>query len=386
MVKYINSGLNAELLLIKEYKMATKSTAKDKLVGATKEESLDLAITQIDKLFGKGSVMRLGEMSSRIKTEVISTGCLSLDLALGVGGVPRGRITEIYGGESSGKTTLTYHIIAEAQKSGGVCAFIDAEHALDPVYAANCGVNIDELLLSQPDTGEQALEIADLLVRSGAIDIFIIDSVAALVPRAELEGEMGDNQVGLQARLMSKALRKIAGSLNKSRCAGVFINQIREKVGIMFGNPEVTPGGRAMKFWASVRIEMRKGEVIKDGNNLIGCTTKAKIVKNKVSPPFRSTEFDIIYGRGISKFGSILDLGIEYGIITKTGAFFSYNSERIGHGRDNTRKYLEENPTVADEIEKEIRRLSETSPLSAVASSKKEKSDEDGTNAADNEE
>ena len=386
MVKYINSSLNAELLLIKEYKMATKSTAKDKLVGATKEESLDLAITQIDKLFGKGSVMRLGEMSSRIKTEVISTGCLSLDLALGVGGVPRGRITEIYGGESSGKTTLTYHIIAEAQKSGGVCAFIDAEHALDPVYAANCGVNIDELLLSQPDTGEQALEIADLLVRSGAIDIVIIDSVAALVPRAELEGEMGDNQVGLQARLMSKALRKIAGSLNKSRCAGVFINQIREKVGIMFGNPEVTPGGRAMKFWASVRIEMRKGEVIKDGNNLIGCTTKAKIVKNKVSPPFRSTEFDIIYGRGISKFGSILDLGIEYGIITKTGAFFSYNSERIGHGRDNTRKYLEENPTVADEIEKEIRRLSETSPLSAVASSKKEKSDEDGTNAADNEE
>ena len=330
--------------------MAAKNTDAAK----SKAESLDLALAQIDKLFGKGSVMRLGEMSSRIQTEVISTGSLPLDIALGVGGVPRGRITEIYGGESSGKTTLTYHIIAEAQKAGGVCAFIDAEHALDPDYAQKCGVNIDELLLSQPDTGEQALDIADLLVRSGSIDIFVIDSVAALVPRAELEGEMGDNQVGLQARLMSKALRKIAGSLNKSRCAGIFINQIREKVGVMFGNPEVTPGGRALKFWSSVRIEMRKGEVIKDGTNIIGSKTKAKIVKNKVSPPFRATEFDIIYGKGINKYGGILDLGIEYGIISKTGAFFSYNSERIGHGRDNARNYLEENMTVADEIEKKI--------------------------------
>jgi len=340
--------------------MAAKKDDSAKVKGdvtKTKEESLEGALAQIDKLFGKGSVMKLGEMSSRIQTEVISTGSLPLDIALGVGGIPRGRITEIYGGESCGKTTLTYHIIAEAQKNGGVCAFIDAEHALDPDYAQKCGVNIDELLLSQPDTGEQALEIADLLVRSGSIDVFVIDSVAALVPRAELEGEMGDNQVGLQARLMSKALRKIAGSLNKSRCCGIFINQIREKVGIMFGNPEVTPGGRALKFWSSVRIEMRKGEQIKDGTNIIGSKAKAKIVKNKVSPPFKATEFDIMYGTGINKYGGILDLGIDYGIINKTGAFFSYNSERIGHGRDNARNYLEENKDVANEIETKIREM-----------------------------
>ncbi len=322
-----------------------------------KERALDLAIGQIDKMFGKGSVMRLGEMSSRIQTEVISTGCLQLDIALGVGGIPRGRIIEIYGNESSGKTTLTYHIIAEAQRKGGTCAFIDAEHALDPDYAAKCGVNVDELLLSQPDTGEQALDIADLLVRSGAIDAFVIDSVAALVPRVELEGEMGDNQVGMQARLMSKALRKIAGSLNKSRCAGIFINQIREKVGVMFGNPETTPGGRALKFWSSVRIELRRVENIKSGTDTIGSRSRAKVVKNKVSPPFRQADFDIFYGSGISKASGILDLGLERGLITKTGAFFSYNDTRIGHGRDNARVFLEENKEIAEEIEGRIREM-----------------------------
>lgn len=313
-------------------------------------------------MFGKGSVMRLGEMSARIQTDVISTGCLPLDIALGVGGIPRGRISEIYGNESSGKTTLTYHIIAQAQRAGGTCAFIDAEHALDPLYAAKCGVNIDELLLSQPDTGEQALDIADLLVRSGAIDCFVVDSVAALVPRAELEGEMGDSQVGLQARLMSKALRKLAGSLNKSRCAGIFINQIREKVGIMFGNPETTPGGRALKFWSSVRIELRRVENIKSGTDVIGSRSRAKVVKNKVSPPFRQAEFDIIYGTGISRGSGILDLGLEHGLITKTGAFFSYNDTRIGHGRDNARAFLDENAEIADELEQRIREVAMTSP------------------------
>ena len=331
-------------------------------VTSDKDRALELAIGQIDKMFGKGSVMRLGEMSSRIQTEVIPTGCLPLDIALGVGGIPRGRINEIYGNESSGKTTLTYHIIAEAQKAGGTCAFIDAEHALDPDYAAKCGVNVDELLLSQPDTGEQALDIADLLVRSGAIDAFVIDSVAALVPRAELEGEMGDTQVGLQARLMSKALRKIAGSLNKSRCAGIFINQIREKVGIMFGNPETTPGGRALKFWSSVRIELRRVENIKSGTEIIGSRSRAKVVKNKVSPPFRQAEFDIMYGTGISRGGGILDLGTEMGIITKTGAFFSFNDTRIGHGRDNSRAFLDENIELADEIEKKIREIAFLAP------------------------
>lgn len=336
--------------------------ATTKSVTPDKERALDLAIGQIDKMFGKGSVMRLGEMSSRIQTEVISTGCLPLDIALGVGGIPRGRIIEIYGNESSGKTTLTYHVIAQAQRNGGTCAFIDAEHALDPLYAANCGVNVDELLLSQPDTGEQALDIADLLVRSGAIDCFIIDSVAALVPRAELEGEMGDNQVGLQARLMSKALRKLAGSLNKSRCAGIFINQIREKVGVMFGNPETTPGGRALKFWSSVRIELRRVENIKSGTDIIGSRTRAKVVKNKVSPPFRQADFDILYGTGISQASAILDLGTEHGLITKSGAFFSYNDARIGHGRDNARVFLEEHPEVAAELESRIRDLTMTVP------------------------
>ena len=331
-----------------------------------KERALDLAIGQIDKMFGKGSVMRLGEASARIQTEVISTGCLPLDIALGVGGIPRGRISEIYGNESSGKTTLTYHIIAEAQKAGGTCAFIDAEHALDPLYAAHCGVNVDELLLSQPDTGEQALDIADLLVRSGAIDCFVVDSVAALVPKAELEGEMGDSQVGLQARLMSKALRKLAGSLNKSRCSGIFINQIREKVGVMFGNPETTPGGRALKFWSSVRIELRRVENLKNGTDVVGSRSRAKVVKNKVAPPFRQCDFDIIYGHGISNGSGILDLGLQYGFIAKTGAFFSYNDTRIGHGRDNARVFLDDNLDVAGEIERKIREVAMAAPGSIV--------------------
>ena len=328
---------------------------------------MDLAVGQIEKMFGKGTVMRLGEMSARIQTEVISTGCLPLDVALGVGGIPRGRISEIYGNESSGKTTLTYHIIAEAQKAGGICAFIDAEHALDPLYAAKCGVNVDELLLSQPDNGEQALDIADLLVRSGAIDAFVVDSVAALVPRAELEGEMGDSQVGLQARLMSKALRKLAGSLNKSRCAGIFINQIREKVGVMFGNPETTPGGRALKFWSSVRIELRRVENIKQGTDIVGSRSRAKVVKNKVAPPFRQADFDIMYGTGISRGSGILDLGLAYNIVTKTGAFFSYNDARIGHGRDNARAFLDENAGIAGEIEARIREVAMAAKIDASA-------------------
>jgi recombination protein RecA len=340
----------------------TKTTA-----GTTdKGRALDLAMGQIDKMFGKGSVMRLGEMSKRIQTEVIPTGCLPLDIALGVGGIPRGRIIEIYGNESSGKTTLAYHIIAEAQKAGGTCAFIDAEHALDPTYAANCGVNVDELLLSQPDYGEQALDIADLLVRSGAIDCFIVDSVAALVPKAELEGEMSDSQVGLQARLMSKALRKLAGSLNKSRCAGIFINQIREKVGVMFGNPETTPGGRALKFWSSVRIEIRRVENIKVGTEVIGSKSRAKVVKNKVAPPFRQTDFDIMYGTGISQSSSILDMGVDRGLITKTGAFFTYNDARIGHGRENAREFLETHLDVMKDIEMRIRAVALAAPTDFV--------------------
>ena len=342
-----------------------------------KERALELALGQIEKMFGKGAVMRLGEMSARIQTEVIPTGCLPLDIALGVGGIPRGRVSEIYGNESSGKTTLTYHIIAEAQRAGGTCAFIDAEQALDPVYAAKCGVNVDELLLSQPDYGEQALDIADLLVRSGAIDCFVIDSVAALVPRVELEGEMGDNQVGLQARLMSKALRKLAGSLNKSRCAGIFINQIREKVGVMFGNPETTPGGRALKFWSSVRIELRRVENIKVGTDVIGSRTRAKVVKNKVSPPFRQAEFDILYGSGISRGSGLLDLGLSYGLITKTGAFFSYHDTRIGHGRDNSRVFLEENKEIAEELERRIREMAMAAAGATAATAVTEEAEEE---------
>ena len=321
---------------------------KDKLA------ALDAALAQIEKQFGKGSVMKLG--SSGITTvDVIPTGSLALDLALGVGGVPRGRVVEIYGPESSGKTTVALHIVAQAQKAGGMAAFIDAEHALDPVYAKNLGVNIDELLISQPDTGEQALEIAEALVRSGALDVIVVDSVAALVPRQELEGEMGDAHVGLQARLMSQALRKLTGAVAKSNVCFIFINQIREKVGVMFGNPETTSGGRALKFYASVRIEVRRADVIKNGSEMVGSRTKVKVVKNKVAPPFKQAEFDIMYGKGISTAGNILDIGVEMKLIDKAGSWFSYQGERIGQGRENAKDYLMANPAVMDETEAKIR-------------------------------
>jgi recombination protein RecA len=319
-----------------------------------KEKALELAIGQIEKRFGKGSIMKMGE-SSTLPIEAIPTGSLALDLALGIGGIPKGRITEIFGPESSGKTTLAQHIIAEAQKRGGTVAYIDAEHALDPSYAANCGVNVDDLLISQPDTGEQALEITEALVRSSAIDVIIIDSVAALVPRAEIEGDMGDPQMGLQARLMSQALRKLAGAIGRSGTAVVFINQLREKVGIVFGNPEVTTGGRALKFYSSTRIELRRAETIKQGNDAIGSRVKAKVVKNKVAPPFRSAEFDIMFDHGISKEGNLLDIGVEQGLLSKAGAFFSYGDIRLGQGREASKKYLRENPELAQEIEERIR-------------------------------
>jgi len=318
-------------------------------------KALDLALAQIEKQFGRGSVMRLGDGHPRLVTEVIPPGSPTLDIALGVGGIPRGRIIEIYGNEASGKTTLAYHIMAEAQRQGGVVAFIDAEHALDPVYARACGLNLDDLLLSQPDTGEQALDIADMLVRSGAIDVFVVDSVAALVPRAELEGEMGDSHVGLQARLMSKALRKLAGSISQTKTCGIFINQIREKIGVMFGNPEVTPGGRALKFWASVRIELRRVESLKSGTDVIGAKTRARVLKNKVAPPFRLAEMDIIYGKGISRASGLLDLGLQVDLISKSGAYFNYGDTRLGQGRENAREALEADPELAAEIEERIR-------------------------------
>ena len=322
-----------------------------------KEKALEQALLQIEKQFGKGSVMRLGQ-DVQHEVAVIPTGSLTLDTALGIGGVPRGRVVEIFGPESSGKTTVALHIIAEAQKSGGFAAFVDAEHALDPQYAANLGVNLDELLVSQPDTGEQALEIVEALVRSGAIDVIVIDSVAALVPRAEIDGEMGDTHVGLQARLMSQALRKLSGVISKSKTSAIFINQIREKVGIMFGNPEVTPGGRALKFYASVRIDVRRIEALKAGaDQVVGNRTRAKIVKNKVAPPFRIAEFDIIYGKGISKEGSIIDLGVEHKVINKSGAWYSYGDERLGQGKENTREFLAGNPAIRDEIENKLRVL-----------------------------
>lgn len=322
-----------------------------------KFKALELAMNQIERNFGKGSIMRLGDTPDRFNVEVIPTGCLALDLALGVGGVPRGRVVEIYGPESSGKTTVALHIIAEAQKAGGIAAFIDAEHALDPYYAQKLGVDIDNLLVSQPDTGEQALEIAETLVRSGALDVIVIDSVAALVPRAELEGEMGDIHVGLQARLMSQALRKLTGSISKSRATAIFINQIREKVGIMFGNPETTPGGRALKFYASVRLEVRKVDSIKQGNEVIGSRTRVKVVKNKVAPPFKQAEFDIMYGEGISREGSILDVGLDFGVISKSGSWFSYGEERLGQGRENAKAFLKEHPEIASEIEQKLREM-----------------------------
>ena len=321
-----------------------------------KKKALDIALAQIEKQFGKGSIMKLGE-SAHMNISVIPTGSLELDFALGVGGIPRGRVTEIFGPESSGKTTVALHVIAEAQKEGGTAAFIDAEHALDPVYASKLGVDIDNLLVSQPDTGEQALEIVEALVRSGAIDVVVVDSVAALVPKAEIEGEMGDSHVGLQARLMSQALRKLSGVINKSNTAAIFINQLREKVGVLFGNPETTPGGRALKFYASVRLDVRRVETLKQGTEMVGNRTRVKVVNNKVAPPFRQAEFDIIYGEGISKEGSILDLGVEHNIIDKSGAWYSYGDTRIGQGRENARQFLKDNPDVAKEIESRIREI-----------------------------
>ncbi len=322
-----------------------------------KMRALEQAMRQIEKDFGKGSIMKLGEAAAKMNVEIIPTGALALDIALGVGGIPRGRVVEIYGPEASGKTTVALHMIAQAQKAGGYAAFIDAEHALDPSYAKKLGVDIDNLLISQPDNGEQALEIADALVRSGAIDIIVIDSVAALVPKAEIEGEMGDTHVGLQARLMSQALRKLTGIISKSRTTAVFINQIREKVGVMFGNPETTTGGRALKFYASIRLEVRKIESIKQGNDVVGSRTRVKVVKNKVAPPFKQADFDIMYGEGISREGSLVDMGTELEIINKSGAWYSYGSNRLGQGRENVKEFLKENAPVADEIESKIREI-----------------------------
>ena len=319
-----------------------------------KVKALELAISQIEKRFGKGSVMKLGE-APLVKVQAIPSGSLALDLALGIGGIPKGRITEIFGPESSGKTTLAQHIIAEAQRLGGTVAYIDAEHALDPSYAANCGVNVDDLLISQPDTGEQALEITEALVRSGAVDIIVVDSVAALVPQAEIEGQMGDAHVGLQARLMSQALRKLAAAIGKAGTAVVFINQLREKVGIIFGNPEVTPGGRALKFYSSVRIDLRRIETIKQADAAIGSVVRAKVVKNKIAPPFKMAQFDIMFDHGISKEGNLIDMGVDLGIIKKSGAFFSYGDVRLGQGRENAKHYLSGNPELAEEIEQQVR-------------------------------
>lgn len=320
-----------------------------------RDKALELAIGQIEKRFGKGSIMKLGESAATEELAAIPSGSLAMDIALGVGGIPRGRITEIFGPESSGKTTLGQHIIAEAQKQGGTVAYIDVEHALDPSYATRCGVNVDELLISQPDTGEQALEITEALVRSGAVDVVVVDSVAALVPRAEIEGEMGDSHVGLQARLMSQALRKLAAAISHSGTAAIFINQLRENVGIVFGNPEVTPGGRALKFYSSVRIDLRRAETIKQGNSAIGSRVKARVVKNKVAPPFRTAEFDIMFDHGISREGNLIDLGVEYEIIKKAGAFLSYGEIRLGQGKENAKEYLAQNPELAGEIEERIR-------------------------------
>ena len=344
--------------------MAPKKSAKTEKapveannIQEEKLKALEHALADLDKQFGKGAVMKMGADAVNRDIPVISTGCLTLDYALGVGGIPRGRIVEIYGPESSGKTTVALHVVAEAQKAGGIAACVGAEHALDTLYAKKLGVNIDELYVSQPDTGEQALEITEALVRSGALDVVVIDSVAALVPKAEIDGEMGDSFVGLQARLMSQALRKLTGVINKTGCVAIFINQLREKVGVMYGNPETTPGGRALKFYSSVRLDVRKGEALKNGSEIIGNHTKVKVVKNKVAPPFRVAEFDIIYGEGISKEGTLLDMAVEYGIITKSGAFFSYGDQRLAQGRDNARVYLREHPELTAEIDQKVRAI-----------------------------
>ncbi|MDJ0948666.1 MAG: recombinase RecA [Alphaproteobacteria bacterium] len=320
-----------------------------------KQKALDAALGQIERAFGKGSIMKLGQHENAVEAEVVSTGSLGLDIALGIGGLPRGRVVEIYGPESSGKTTLALHVVAEAQKTGGICAFVDAEHALDPAYAAKLGVDVENLLISQPDAGEQALEIADTLVRSGAVDVLVVDSVAALVPRAELEGEMGDTHVGLQARLMSQALRKLTGSISRSQCMVIFINQIRMKIGVMFGNPETTTGGNALKFYSSVRLDIRRIGAIKERDEVIGNQTRVKVVKNKMAPPFKVVEFDIMYGEGVSKLGELIDLGVQGGIVEKSGAWFSYGDQRIGQGRENAKTFLRENPDIAAAIEAQVR-------------------------------
>ncbi|MHB1406826.1 MAG: recombinase RecA [Desulfitobacteriaceae bacterium] len=345
--------------------------------GGDKLKALDQALGQIEKQFGKGSIMRLGEASARMAVDVISTGALALDIALGVGGVPRGRVIEIYGPESSGKTTVALHIVAEAQKTGGVAAFIDAEHALDPLYARALGVNIDDLLVAQPDTGEQALEICEALVRSGAVDVVVVDSVAALVPRAEIEGEMGDSHVGLHARLMSQALRKLTGAISKSHTCVVFINQIREKVGVMFGSPETTTGGRALKFYATIRLDVRRIDSLKQGQEVVGNKTRVKVVKNKVAPPFKQAEFDIMYGEGISREGSIVDIGTETNIINKSGAWYSYNGERLGQGRENVKEFLRQHPEIAAEIEGKIRSNIDSAQVAASEESSQDYLDEE---------
>jgi len=347
-----------------------------------KSKALDAALSQIERAFGKGSIMRLGKNDKTMDVETVSTGSLSLDIALGIGGLPRGRVVEIYGPESSGKTTLALHCVAEAQKKGGICAFIDAEHALDPIYARKLGVNVDDLLISQPDTGEQALEIADTLVRSGAIDVLVIDSVAALVPRAELEGEMGDSQPGLQARLMSQALRKLTASINRSNTMVIFINQIRMKIGVMYGSPETTTGGNALKFYASVRLDIRRIGAIKERDEVVGNQTRVKVVKNKLAPPFKMVEFDIMYGEGISKAGEIIDLGVKAGVVEKSGAWFSYDSQRIGQGRENAKVFLKQNPDIAQKIEAAIR---QNAGLIAeqILAGEKEEGDDGGEEAAE---
>ena len=336
-------------------KETSKKTLQTPVTPEEKKKALDAAIAQIEKQFGAGSIMIMGGQKTKLNVETISTGSLTLDIALGVGGLPKGRIIEIYGPESGGKTTVTLHCIAEAQKKGGIAAFIDVEHALDPVYAKALGVDVDNLIVSQPDTGEQALEITEALVRSGAVDIVVVDSVAAMVTKAEIEGEMGESFVGVQARLMSAAMRKLTAVISKSNTIAIFINQVREKIGVMYGNPETTPGGRALKFYSSVRIEVRKGEAIKEGSDIIGCRTKCKVVKNKVAPPFKTAEFDMIFGQGISKVGEILDIAIELGFAKKSGAWFSYNDMRMGQGREKTKQYLIENPDIMAELEQKIR-------------------------------